>query len=563
MTKYFRSVPVLFIAIFDLTNRRMAITTSFPTVLIDLESMKKTHWLLLTFLLFTAFNAFGQAKERKMSTVINHPSLNVYAPYISADANAVVFVTDNAEDNALTPFYSFRANADWQEPRVLPKNVYTRLNFLRGNALSADGGTLYFSTTKSPGVGGFDIWASEWKGAWANPTNLGAPINSRQHEACPSVTTDGKTMYFMRCVKMDQNKADQCMILRADRKPTGTWGDPVELPEHINTGNSQTPRIMADGVTLIFSSDKMGGKGGMDLFMTRLDNGVWSKPVPLDFVNTSGDDQYVTVAGLGRYLIRDTPGPRKSELVEYLFPEELRPRGVTKVDGIVVDPTGKPVPAYVSLVNRETGQRVYNGRPNSDGTFLLYAMEGSTYELSVDPEFGDKTFFSRVLDLTHDPIPQIEKVRAVLKTLSPGDEIELQGVSFKEFSSEVDVPASQRELQRISRLITANADAQFAIEVTLEGYQEDSLQSNPDLTEMRIDTVASKFIDIDTLGQLFERDTITTRVTYHNDRTEFQARSVVDYLISKGAKAENLQFQRSTPLPGNKRIKVRLRVVSK
>lgn len=353
------------------------------------------------------------------------------------------------------------------------------------------------------------------------------------------------------------------MILRADRKPTGTWGDPVELPEHINTGNSQTPRIMADGVTLIFSSDKMGGKGGMDLFMTRLDNGVWSKPVPLDFVNTSGDDQYVTVAGLGRYLIRDTPGPRKSELVEYLFPEELRPRGVTKVDGIVVDPTGKPVPAYVSLVNRETGQRVYNGRPNSDGTFLLYAMEGSTYELSVDPEFGDKTFFSRVLDLTHDPIPQIEKVRAVLKTLSPGDEIELQGVSFKEFSSEVDVPASQRELQRISRLITANADAQFAIEVTLEGYQEDSLQSNPDLTEMRIDTVASKFIDIDTLGQLFERDTITTRVTYHNDRTEFQARSVVDYLISKGAKAENLQFQRSTPLPGNKRIKVRLRVVSK
>src|SRR5690606_798137 len=126
-----------------------------------------------------------------------------------------------------------------------------------------------------------------------------------------------------------------------------------------------------------------------------------------------------------------------------------------------------------------------------------------------------------------------------------------------------DVPASQRELQRISRLITANADAQFAIEVTLEGYQEESLQSNPDLTEMRIDTVASKFIDIDTLGQLFERDTITTRVTYHNDRTEFQARSVVDYLISKGAKAENLQFQRSTPLPGNKRIKVRLRVVSK
>src|SRR5690606_12116912 len=111
--------------------------------------------------------------------------------------------------------------------------------------------------------------------AWSNPVNPGAPVNSRQHEACASLSADGKTLYFMRCEKMDQNSADLCRIYRTVKKPTGQWGEPEELPSHINTGNSQSPRIMADGETLIFSSDQMGGKGGMDLFLSRLVNGNW------------------------------------------------------------------------------------------------------------------------------------------------------------------------------------------------------------------------------------------------------------------------------------------------
>src|SRR5687768_6781742 len=96
----------------------------------------------LTGLMMLAYTAVsGQASMRKMSTVINHPSLNIYAPYISADANAVVFLSDNAEDQMLTPFFSYREKADWQEPTVLPKIINTRLNFLRGYGLSADGRT--------------------------------------------------------------------------------------------------------------------------------------------------------------------------------------------------------------------------------------------------------------------------------------------------------------------------------------------------------------------------------------------------------------------------------------
>lgn len=511
--------------------------------------------------------SYGQAKVRKMSTVINHPSLNTFAPYVSADANAIVFLSDNAEDNALTPFFSFRETGDWKEPQVLPKTIYTRLNFLRGYGLSADGGTMLYSTMKSPGVGGFDIWSSEWRrSVWTAPVNLGAPINSRLHEACPSLTADGKTLYFMRCEKMDQNKADLCKIFRVDKKSNGQWGEPVELPAHINTGNSQTPRIMADGETLIFSSDKMGGgKGGMDLYVTRITGGEWSNPRPLDFANTEKDDQYVSVTGLGRYLVRDAPGPRKNEIVEYLIPDDLRPKGMMKVDGMVVDSEGKPVNGYISLINTATGARVYNGRPNSDGSFLLYAKEGDRYELSIDPEHADRTYFSRVLDLTIDPIPQVEKVRAVLKPLAPGDSLLLNGISFQDYSDEIDLQASERELQRFARMVTSNPNLKFEIDVLFEGYKEDSLQSDPDLTESYMDTVYWKYVDIDTLGQLYERDTLSLEMVYHNDRTAEQVRSIIRYLVSKGAKEENLVWN-ANAMPaterGTRKTQVKAKIVN-
>src|SRR5688572_11636041 len=153
--------------------------------------MKYLRCALVCIGLLASSELIGQAKVRKLSTIINHPSLNVFAPYISADANALVFLSDNAEDHALTPFFSFRERADWKEPQVLPKTIHTRLNFLHGFGLNADGSQLYFSTMKSPGVGGFDICSSEWKGTvWAAPVNLAAPINSKGHEACPSLTPD-------------------------------------------------------------------------------------------------------------------------------------------------------------------------------------------------------------------------------------------------------------------------------------------------------------------------------------------------------------------------------------
>jgi hypothetical protein len=196
----------------------------------------------------------AQNKINRYNAPINHPSINVSSPYISLEGTSMLFVSDNAEDNLLTVFYTTKPDGvNWKEPAPLPKTLNGRLNFLRGFSISPDGRQTYISTTKGGGVGGYDLYVSDLKGTyWAEPMNVGQPVNSKENEACASLSTDGTTMYFMRCTKMDSEKASGCKIMMASKKPTDLrWQPPVELPANINTGNSQTPRIMGDGESLI------------------------------------------------------------------------------------------------------------------------------------------------------------------------------------------------------------------------------------------------------------------------------------------------------------------------
>ncbi len=488
-------------------------------------------------------SSFSQSATRRLPSSINHPSLNLYAPYISNDGNGLLFLSDSGEDGALTLNYSYR-DSDWSPPMVIPKSINHRITFLRGYGLSADGKRMYYSSAKAPTIGGYDIFTSEIKGnTWGDPQNLLLPINSKSNEACPSFATDGSVIYFMRCDKMDQNNANNCKILRSKKKPNGQWEEPEELPASINTGNSQTPRIMADGETLIFSSNKMAStQGGMDLYQTKYTNGSWSTPVPLNYINTDKDDQYVSVSALGRYLLRDVVNTRKiSELVEFIIPTELRPKGMMKVEGMITNTENPSTPAYISVLDLNSNKRIYSGRPASDGSYLLYLMEGSKYEMAVDPEQGNVTYFTKQFDLQTDKIPQREKINITLKKPLPGDELPLDLVQFEQNSSKLSA-SSEADLKRLVRLAKANPALKFEIQVLLGGYEENTMQASADLTEITIDSLLTQIDDIDSLGQLIKRDTMMTRTTYHNNRTTKQAEAIITYLTAQGINASQLTY---------------------
>lgn len=522
--------------------------------------------LAIVFSMFGILCAKGQAPMRKLPPVINHPSINVSAPFISADGNTLLYLSDYAEDGVLTIYYTQRTGAEWKDPIALPKHINTRLNFIRGYALSADGKNLYITSIKSGGVGGYDIWWGSLKSySWNDLENMFMPINSKGHEGCPSFTPDGNTIYFMRCEKMDTDRASGCKIMVSRKNNVGQWTEPQELPSHINTGNSQCPRIMADGETLIFSSDKfLPNKGGMDLYMTRLENEKWSDPVPLTFANTEGDDIYVSATSNGRYLLRDQKGKTKTEIVELLFPGEIRPKGVMKIEGTVQGAEAVIPNAYVSVTELASGKRYYSGRPDKQGNFVVYLKEGTIYELAVDPEEGQYTYYTELFDLTGNANLNTRKINATIKKLQAADELDIRGLRFKPYSAELENAGA--EIGRLARLIKNNLHFDFEIQIILEGYVEESVQSSPDLTEQVTDSVFIKVPDIDSLGQLYQRDSLVIKTTWHNNRTDKQAREIVKRLVQEGVPASSLRIftnARPEPVADNRRLRIRLTVHNK
>ncbi|HEU5290597.1 MAG TPA: hypothetical protein VFU05_08155 [Cyclobacteriaceae bacterium] len=506
---------------------------------------------------FFILQAYSQATTRRFPASINNSSINITAPFISLDGSTLLFTSDYADDGTLV-YFSQRDAGDWKVPVELPKQFNAKTNFSKGYTLSADGKILYLSSIKSGGVGGYDMWSCDIRGGELK--NLYLPVNTKSHEGCPTFTTDGNTMYFMRCEKMERDKADKCKIMVSRKKQTGQWEEPTELPASINTGNSQTPRIMADGETLIFSSNKITpNKGGMDLYVTKFKDGSWSNPLPMDFVNTAKDDQFVSAQANGRYLVMEAPGKFKSEVVEFLIPDDLRPKGVMKVDGMVKDINGAPTAAYLSVTDLFNNKRIFSGQPAADGSFFFYLTEGGAYELSVDHAESSYTYYSKQYDLMANTLLRNDKLNIVLKKLNAGDELDLDALRFKPETYELDHATS--ELRRLSRLLKNSPGLIFEIQVLLAGYVEDSVKSSPDLTEVVVDSTNVILEAIDSTGQMITRDSLVIKTTYHNDRTEKQANAIIDQLVALGTDRKNLSlFVNSRPeeVIENRKTSVRL-----
>ena len=190
----------------------------------------------------------------------------------------------------------------------------------------------------------------------------------------------------------------------------------------------------------------------MDLYFTKLTAGQWSKPQPLDFANTPGDDQCVSASSTGLYLIKEVQG-QHSELVELLFPPEVRPGGMVKIEGSISGPVDL-TSAFVTIFDMRDQRSVYATRPAKDGSFVAYALSGGVYEASIDPEKDNYTFFSRLVDLRNDRM-SVDRLEASLGPASTGSEVILEGLSFKPNSSQISETSAQ-ELRRLTRMIQGN-----------------------------------------------------------------------------------------------------------
>jgi hypothetical protein len=163
------------------------------------------------------------------------------------------------------------------------------------------------------------------------------------------------------------------------------------------------------------------------------------------------------------------------------------------------------------------------------------------------------------LDLATDKIPQVEKISATIKPLTIGDELQLTNVKFKPLTSELDLKASAGDLDRFARVVKGNPNVKFEIQVILSGFQEDTIQSDPDLTELLYDSVKTTINTLDSAGNTVSHDTIYVKQKFNNDRTADQAISVLNYFTAKGINGNNFSVMtKAMPaLPENKNLIVK------
>lgn len=131
------------------------------------------------------------------------------------------------------------------------------------------------------------------------PVRYDAVVNSKFHEATPVFTKDGTTMYFTRNNFLDgkkgkdANNATFLKIYRATLK-NKRWTDIVELPFNSDSFSTAHPALSPDEQTLYFASNRPGSKGQSDLYKVAIhSNGTYGEPINLgDVINTEGRETF-------------------------------------------------------------------------------------------------------------------------------------------------------------------------------------------------------------------------------------------------------------------------------
>lgn len=355
----------------------------------------------------------------KFNPVNVGPGINTanpeYFPTITVDGLTILF-TRELKDASLPHgkqedfFVSRFKDGKWTEAIPMPSNINTSNNE-GAPTIAADGRSLIFVACSDEsgsnygpgrnGRGSCDLFYTKRLGTkWLDPVNLPGKVNSMNWESQPSLSADGKTLYFVRRVSKPGEMPNSDIFV-SELQEDGTWGMAKALPSTINTPYlEESVLIHPDGKTLYFASRGHVGMGGSDLFVSRKDkNGNWGQAVNLGYpINTQYDENSLMVSPTGEvaFFASDREGGY-GDLDIYYFelPESMRPTKTVYFDGIVYDQTTKfPLSGKFELIDILTGEQVVISEADKiTGQFMVSLPINREYALNVS--YPGYLFFSK------------------------------------------------------------------------------------------------------------------------------------------------------------------------
>ncbi|HQW46289.1 MAG TPA: hypothetical protein PLZ98_04400 [Chitinophagaceae bacterium] len=337
---------------------------------------------------------------------------NEYLPSISLDGSTMVF-TRNVGGNE-DFFITYKdSNLQWRKAQNIGYPPNTGLP--DGAAkLSADGNYLFYTRCdlRSPdGIrgGGCDIvFSYKENGGWSAPQIFGYTINTTAYEGQPSLSSDNTEMYFVSNREGGYGGMDIWVSTYENR----LWSKPKNLGPTINTGKDETaPFIHPDNETLYFASNGHIGLGSSDLFVARKNNnGTWRTPINLGApINTEQFDGSIVVnaKGTSGYCASDR-GDTKGLLDLYSFNlySTIQPIPTLCLKGFVRDKFYKNelYKMHVDFKNAfyktSVGEEISNA---GDGSYTKALQMGKTYIIECNEE--NYRPYRKTISLINDALP--------------------------------------------------------------------------------------------------------------------------------------------------------------
>jgi outer membrane protein OmpA-like peptidoglycan-associated protein/tetratricopeptide (TPR) repeat protein len=464
-----------------------------------------------------------------------------YGPFITADESLLIFTSrrpgttgggmDAGDNNYMEDIYICERDSkgEWTAAKNMGEPVNSK-DHDANSGLSADGQKflIYIGTNEG------DLYECVLEGnTWSKPIPL-KTINTKYKESSACYSPDGNKLIFVSNREGGQGDRD---IYLSIKDKDGKWGKPVNLGPVINTPyGEESVYLHPDGKTLYFSSQGHNSIGGYDIFKSVYDETtkMWSKPENMGYpLNTADDDVFFVLSANGRhgyYSSFNAGGLGEKDLykVTFLGPEkemivlnednllasiadpikervvapvvEVAEARLTILKGTITDAfTKKPLEAEIDIIDNTHNQVIATFKSNSaTGRYLVSLPAGKNYGIAVKKK--DYLFHSENFDIPNDAAFQEVTKDVELKSLKVGTKIVLRNIFF-DFDKATLRPESTNELERLLSLMNEFP----SLKIEISGHTDNV--GNDD---------------------------------YNKSLSNNRAKAVVDYLISKGIKADRM-----------------------
>jgi len=339
-----------------------------------------------------------------------------------------------------------------------------------------------------------DIFYSDWHPAgWGEPVNLGEGVNKKDaFEGQPTVTPDGKTLYFVSIREDEIGDIDNMDLYVSHLQADGTWGAAKNMGLAINTkGNEKSPFIHEDSHTLYFSSDGHNGVGGFDIYLTRQDSlGNWTKPRNIGYpINSEGHDVgfFVSVDGNTAYFSSNEreDGIGGWDLFSFELYKEARPEKVLFVKGKLKDENnGRVTSGTVQLTNMRTKEVREVDVDSITGGYVAVMNLDADVMLTVKKD--NAAFTSRYFSKDDPELGGVVKEDIQVKKLKTGEPYRINDINFAFEKSELNA-ASKNILGAFAIYLKNNPK----LKVSIHGHTDSdgAAALNMSLSEQRAKAV--------------------------------------------------------------------------